>query len=254
MTTRLFQRFRAHREGTFVSYDAENKALTWRPDGSPGAVEDWVQHGLEIDLESIEPGTRLRVQDGEMTRHSSDMRGGRRWLPTGVRGALREESIYTGYGCISAIAYPVPTVSLMALRLLDAVFLPGIAGTHLRHFAQGASTRQTSLTIRTNRWDLTLRIRNGRLTASRRLSNSLTVEEDRICFDAEGVPDTVLTALCGGPVRNLVGHAALVDDDLVIDRITRTTTDTRAWAHLVPVALTPDEAIARLRPATAAAA
>jgi hypothetical protein len=251
---RLFNRFRAHRSGTFISYDHETRTLTWRPDGSPGKVDDWIQHGLDIDLENIAPGTRLRVQDGEINNESSNMRGGRRWLAIGPRGSLRETSIYTGYACITAIAHPQPRISLVALRLLERVFLPHVVPVHLRHFGEAASTRQTELTVRTNRWDLDMRVRNGRLTAMRRLSNSVTVDEDKVAFDCEGMPDTLISALPGRPLRDLVRHPALMDDDLVIDRVTHSTMDTRAWAHIHPVALTPDEAIARLSPPVALAA
>lgn len=250
---RIFNRFREHRQGVFQSYDPETKVMTWLADGASGPAEEWVQHGLEIDLESIATGTRLRIQDGPMTRHSSDMRGGRRYI-AGPRGSLREVSAYTGAPCISAIAHPCPRISLVALRLLEAVFLPDYVPGHIRDYAAGASTRQDRAVVRTNRWDLNLRIRDGLLTASRRLSNSVIVEGDRIAFDCEGMPDTLIAALHGRPVRDLVGHHALTDDDLLIDRIRRSTTDTRAWADIVPVILSPDEALARLRPVAAIAA
>lgn len=251
---RIFNRFRAHRAGTFLEYDHEKRSITWRPDDSPGKVTEWIQHGLEIAPETFRHGQRLRVQDGEMNTDSSNMRGGLKWFATGARGSMRQVSIYTGCACIDAIAHEDPVIDLMALRLMEQALGPEALATHIQHFREGASTRQTEIVVRLNRHDLTLRIRNGVLTASRRLSNSVCVDRTMLSFDAEGMPDTVTEALAGRALRDLVAHPVTQDPDIVIDRIVRATTDGRAWAHVVPVLLTPDQAIARLVPTLAIAA
>jgi len=255
-TTRIFNRFRPHETGTVVTYDAEAKMLRYmRDEGGESCLA--LQTGLDFDTTTLLPGARVRLQIGKMTNHSSTMRGGARYYRYGNR-TVRQQ-MYTGCECISAIAHIVPKVSLLGLRAMEHYFGPQDAADHLRHYGACASTLQTEINhgngsrYRLSTRSIEIRISKGVLHAGTKLHEHLDLNMYGLVFPAGDLPESVATALIGRPFSTIVAHPAIMDDDLVIERLHDH--GTGSWtAFPCDVHLTVDQAIARLFPPLAKAA
>lgn len=255
MTKRIFNRFKPHRMGIFLEYDYVAKTITWRPDGAPGRTTEHVQQDLDIELERLSYGTRLRVQDGELTKRSSEALDGRRLVPTGPRSYLKMVQTHVGKPCIAAIGHEHPTLSLLTLRVMEDMLGTEATAGHLADFRDGASTRQNHIEVNLpDGRSLSLTVKDGHLRAARSFGGSgVSVAHEEVQFPAAGLPDTVVSALEGGPIGRLIGHPAFSDPELVIAEIKVPKTG-RASARIRPVMLTPDRAIALLRAPLAIAA
>lgn len=213
--TRVFNRFRAARTGTFVSWDGDRSELTWTPTARAEPVTEWMQRGRDVRWADFSPGDVVRVQTGGVTAHTSTMRGGP--LRRASRG--RSRNMHTWRNCIDHVAHPRPTVSLLCLRVMEAVLGAAETGRHLRDFADGASTRQTEAVISApghrGHQDLGFSMDGGRLRCGWRFSSIVSVEEDRLRISEVDLPESVIAAMVGRPLSAICDHPVLRDPDLV---------------------------------------
>jgi hypothetical protein len=174
-----------------------------------------MQRGRDAQWGGFSPGDVVRAQAGGVTAHTSSMRGGARRRASGGRS----RNMHTWRTCIDHVAHPKPTVSLLCLRVMEAVLGADETGRHLRDFADGASTRQTEATIRAlghrGHQDLGFAMDGGRLRCGWRLSGSVSIEQDSLRISDVDLPESVIAAMVGRPLSAICDHPALQDPDLV---------------------------------------
>ncbi len=213
---KLIHTFRPTRQGTIVHADRERREITWVPDGGEQLTE-WTQDDRSIDWTTLAPGTRLRVQDGQMTRQSSDSRGGRRRYVFGNNGGHREFTIHTGKPCIDHVAHAAPRATHLAVRLMQHALGTEATLRHLRDWDRHASTRQTEIEVNIGGGRrLTLHLEMGVLECTLRLSPTVLVERNLIRTSLKGLPESMVAAMRDRPVAAVVGHPALLDRSIVI--------------------------------------
>lgn len=261
--SRLFHRFRQHTTGTFVRWTRSEKhwepykptGIVYIPSHGEREVEIPLQSDLDVNHDTFATGDTIRLQFGEMTRHSSMQRGGTRYMKMPGRTA-KQTQIYAGCHCVNAIAHARPRVALLTIHLMVHRFGAEEAAKHLRDWREGASTRQTEIEAKRYRSELdylVLRTEKDLLLADLRISPEIRVNGRKILLTAQ-VPDTVLTALPGMPAAILCDHPLMADPTLVVGGASATeSTITITIDEIVGV----DEAVAiadGMRPSLAMAA
>lgn len=241
---RLFNRFREHVVATVVSYDATKRLLHYDVEDASGC-SDRLQSGMDFDASSLTPGARIRMQYGETTNWTSSSQGGLRMMMIGKRKISRQ--IYTGYRCINAIAYVQPRVTLLTLRVMEQMLGAEATAEHLADFARDASSLQTEIDEKATGLPLWFRVERGILYGGATIQKDPTLQVDRntVLVTCGDLPETLLNALVGSHIGQVVDHPMLRDEEFVIDRTQPNGSMVRF--DLDRTVLTIDDAIGRLR-------
>jgi len=242
---RIFNRFRPHVSGTVTGHSPGWDSLSYVDDATGSEHTHHIQAGLDIDRAVLTPGTRVRLQFGEMTRWTSAMNGGTQCFRIGGKVVTHERLV--GHRCIAAIGHDNPRVTLMALRTMEHVFGAAATRAHLAHYAQGASTMQTAIEEIATGADISFRIEKGVLSCRAKIGSrpSFEVRYDGLYIACGDLPETVLAALGGQRADRLLDHPMLKDAETIVTEVSGG--GDRRLVRTNRILLTMEEAFARLR-------